>query len=225
MNTTDAKSIKRPKTTGRAPSGEHGDNAKRFLEMCNTLLRILPNYRRTVPPKQSESNYPEPKLGEDYLITHLKAWVQKHVLIEKHTTRTSLKHEVMIYGGDGRRSLPSTICAAIHMLDNPKPVWGLSTDQKVPVTWIVCYLNNIRPDTTEENWQSFDCSHRCISYDLKGSEGQEQRLECIDKACLCWESKSYNQSRGNWFCCKICTHTDCAKIVCLCQQIHDPPCI
>ena len=51
-----------------------------------------------------------------------------------------------------------------------------------------------------------------------------RRFLCIAKLCLCWESKSVNQSRGQSFCTKVCAHIGCDQIVCVCQSIHEPNC-
>jgi hypothetical protein len=165
------------------PSGKHANNAERFLEMCHTLDRILDTYTRVVPQNQSARNYPEIKEGEPYLVTHLKAWLDQYLEKGPHPlTRTGRDHQVAKYGNDGRRTIPSTIRDAIALLANPGATWGLSTDQKVPITWIVCYLNNIRPDTTMVDWVAFDCSHCCICHNLNtnGVDEERESLVCID---------------------------------------------
>jgi hypothetical protein len=215
-------------STGTSPSGNHANNAERFLDMCRTLDRILDTYTRTVPRKQSANNYPEIKRDELYLITHLESWLRQHREAEHvFVTRTGKDHEVAKYCNDGRRTIPSTIRNAIALLRDPPAAWGLGTDQKVPLTWVVCYLHDILPDTAMKDWGAFDCSHRCICHDLDANgvdRERRERLVCVDPRCLCWESKSYNQSRGNRFCCKACTHVDCDRTVCVCQNIHDPSC-
>lgn len=162
-------------------------------------------------------------------MTHLKHFLHQYVSdsAEKYTTRTGIVHQVADYGGlngDGRRTIPSTIRCALVNLADPKATWGTSEDQKAPLTWIVCYIHNILPDTTREDWQSYDCSHRCICHNLIRKD-ENKRYVCVEPGCLVWESKSYNQSRGNWYCCKKCAHNDCQKSVCECNKIHEPACL
>lgn len=109
-------------------------------------------------------------------------------------------------GKDGRRDLPKAI---VNKLREANADWSQS---KFEVKWIVCYINNILPDQTKQNWQLFECSHTCIE-DF-----------CVSPSCLCWESKSVNQSRGQSFCTKVCAHIGCDQIVCVCQSIHEPNC-
>lgn len=152
-------------------------------------------------------------------MTHLKHFVNQYVPdSEEFKTRTNSVHRVAHYGSDGRRTIPSTIREALVCLDYPKATWGTSKDQKAPLTWVVCYINNILPDTTKEDWRSYDCSHRCICHNL------HKRYVCVDIGCLVWEPKNYNQSRGNWYCCKKCAHDDCQMTVCECNKIHEPAC-
>lgn len=213
---TNQKMYSKKQKTGKSYCGEHANNAERFITMCNTLDRISTMYKRIVPKNQSQKQYPDTNTREPYLVTHLTYWVSQYIEQDEYKTRTGEIHQVMKCSGDGRRTIPSTICEAIKKLDNP--LWGCSKDQKVRITWIVCYLHNIQPNTTTNQWQAFDCSHRCICYNLDG-------YTCIDPKCLIWESKSYNQSRGNHYCCNPCTHfEECGKTICSCNEIHIPSC-
>ncbi len=208
---------KKAKTrTGVAFFGSHAGNAARFLGMCEAFDKIKSTYVRVVPYKQPQSNYPQRKEGEEYLFTHLKHWVGTFSDVESAQTRCGNSHQLIKRrdGDDFRRTIPATIVSAIQQLDDEE-LWGMKHDDarnvKVPVTWIVCYLNNIKPEG--EGFENFDCSHRCIT------------SECITAACLCWESKSANQARGNNFCSRKCAHDGCDKTICLCQSIHEPHCL
>ncbi len=194
---------------------KHSENAGRFKNMCKTFDRIRHSYNRTVPRNQDEKNYPIEKVGEDYLITHLKFWISSYETWSLFT-RTGHLHDGISANDDGRRAIPSTIKQAIGKLD-PEASWN---PPKVCITWIVCYIHNITPDETKTGWKSFDCSHCCINHNFK-----DLVIICITPACLCWESKSDNQSRGYNLCFKICNHADCKKYVCHCQRLHNPPCV
>lgn len=214
---------KKVKTTGLSKSGDHKDNAGRFMEMCATLDRIKGTYTRIVPKKQSALRYPHVVTGEPYLITHLKFWVAEAKVNQTFLTRTGTTHSVAKCGNDGRKGLPSTINDAIgNLVDSTtgygNATWG-SDKQRASIPWIVCYLNNIHPDTNQDKWKSFDCSHRCIGY------GLPEDHYCINPGCLVWESKSYNQERGNRFCCNLCAHGDCGKTICSCNKLHEPSCL
>jgi len=185
----------------------HADVAMRFMDMCDTLDAIKATYVRVVPRNQSGAKYPRSKVGEPYLVTHLRHWVEGYVA-GRRLTRTEREHRVMRkVGRDGRRQLPNTVSRA---------GWD-KEGVKFEVKWIVCYLEGILPYTDQPNWQQMECSHRCINSGL-------DHEECIDHRCLCRESKSANQSRGNTFCCKPCAHS-CGEVVCECQHFHDPSCI
>lgn len=181
--------------------------------MVTSLDAIKATYARTVPFKAKTSNYPPEKEGESYLITHLSYWIDCKIEKEEVLkTRNERVHSVMkSNGNDLRRSLPTTINSAMNMVDKK---W--TSKKRVTVTWIVCYLNKIYPDTLKNSWESFECSHICIEY------GLQDKFNCIDARCLTWESKSVNQSRGNDFCMKKCNH--CQIWCCHCQHFHDPCC-
>jgi hypothetical protein len=96
----------------------------------------------------------------------------------------------------------------------PVDIKSPKAEKKVPHTWFVCYLFDILPDVNEEGWERFQCSHRCIN------------SACVTPDHLCWESASENQSRGNSFCRKPCTHKDCKAFnSCSCQCNHKPHCL
>lgn len=114
--------------------------------------------------------------------------------------------------GDSRKSVPKGIREFAK-------TQGLDIPEKMQLTWVVCYLNDIFPDKTQEEWRFHECSHLCISY------GLPPETECISSGCLCWESKPTNQARGHCsdLCMKKCTH--CPNYLCICQKLHTPWCI
>jgi hypothetical protein len=189
------------------------NHAERFMEIVAILDKCKESYRRTVPHKACEEDYPPEKDGESYLITHLKNWLSSKIEEQKvFTTRTGEIHVAMKSNGkDLRRNLPTTINAEMQ-----KHCMEWDRKKRVTVTWIVCYLNKVFPNQTCENWKFFECSHLCVEYGLK------PEFNCIDGGCLAWESKSTNQSRGNDYCMKICNH--CSSRCCHCQGFHFPGC-
>lgn len=196
------------------------DHAGRFVQLCGLFDLLEDSYQRVVPPKQSEDNYPPSEPNTPYIITHLTHWVESYEATEGNL-RTGGTHTLMLYNSnENRRCLPSTIRNAIAEI-SPGSCFG-KKNSRVPVTWIVMYLHAIFPDETLLNWRLFECSHRCIEYNERRT--RNRRYVCIDPECLVWESKSVNQSRGNWTCTRECTH-NCGKILCVCQKLHDPPCI
>jgi len=219
----------------------HEMNASRFMAMCETLDRLRQSYNRKVPYKQSEKDYPKQVVEEQYIITHLKFWVNNLVVTkQKFTTQTGQTHDVMectasdrkkfLNGkspGSPRKQLPRTIYEAIKSLEEPI-IWGNNpTPTKVTVTWIVAYLSKIHPDQSKPNWKYFDCSHRCIEHGLR-SKDQSVTIHyaCIDSNCLTWETKSDNQARANNHCRNICKHDGiCTDWQCKCQQNHNPYCL
>jgi hypothetical protein len=189
------------------------NKGERFMKMVASLDEIKITYARTVPLRAREVDYPPEKEGEFYLITHLKHWID--VKIEKDQnflTRNGKQHAVMKSNGkDLRRSLPTTINSAMSVVDS-----GWDLKKRVTVTWIVCYLNKIHPDQEKKNWEYFECSHTCIEF------GLDNKFNCISSGCLIWESQSVNQSRGNEYCMRKCSH--CQNWCCHCQMFHDPKC-
>lgn len=193
------------------------DIAGRYVKMCTTFDLLKKSYTITIPFKQSKENYPTPKENEDHLITHLKFMVDKKIVNQEFKTRTGEIHRVndkLSGAKDNRHQLPSTILNAIKELNN-SDLWY---QEKVELKWISCYLEGVHPDKTQNGWEKFECSHRCIEYEM-------EKYFCVDAKCLTWESKSKNQSRGYSTCTKRCSHIDCDKIVCVCQNMHYPPCI
>lgn len=120
----------------------------------------------------------------------------------------------------GRSSGQSTLCLILLTVQTP---WGKRTvakDLKVRVCWVIAYLENVKPNTSDPNWRRFQCSHRCLNdycttLVLNGSAN----------AHVCWESPSNNQNRGHnrSLCFKPCSH--CQRPLCHCQEIHTPACL
>jgi len=178
-----------------------------FAEALDT---IRPKYVRTVPPHQPTTNYPPTAFNRSYLDVHLGFIITRHSAIQGGCTISNLQD-----GQDDnpRVALPSTITQMMRS-NNCQWITSVAQKPKVPATWIVCYLNNKRPNTSQQNWSRHEVSHRC----LVG--------KCITASHLCWESKAQNQSRGNHFCRKLCVHDDCEALnVCACQKFHEPCCI
>lgn len=171
--------------------------ALRFVSFCTILDSLLvthPHYKTT-----------------------LKRWVASCKGSTIDFTRTGQVHYVCqrYHSNDSRRALPRAINNLIRANFNPD--WSLT--KKITIAWVVCYLNDIYPDMTQSDWKYYECSHRCVEYNL------EARYICIDPDCLVWESKAINQSRGQQFCVRNCVHQGCEVSVCECQGIHDPPCL
>lgn len=215
----------RKSSSGVALVGRHEETAGRFAAMCRTLNRILNTYTRGVPHKQREADYPPTGDGEyPYLHIHLTSWVERYVVDEQAPTRTG-HHRVMTLDSNGnRRTLPSTIVAAIRGLDHFEWPGGTGKDVRVPVYWIVCYLHSILPPENQPGWECYECSHCCIEYYEQRAEGGKKRA-CVDARCLVWESKTSNQGRGHAaeYCCKPCKH--CEEPLCRCANLHTPPCM
>jgi len=212
----------------------NNNNAQRFMNMVKLFDGIRGTYKRQVPHKQSPINYPLAQRNEDYLITQLRVWLNRHIAKSKkevcQTRSDTIYHTVLILQPNSlgkvntARQIPITINAAI--LKDKKAKWHLK--QKVPLTWIVCYLENILPNTTVNNWESFDCSHRCIGFYGIDDNEPPRYLQgtCVTKDCLVWESKRDNQERGNRFCTQKCVYDDvCENYLCICQKLHKPCCI
>jgi len=124
-------------------------------------------------------------------------------------TRSGVSHrEAPKAPNNGRIALPVSI---MRTLVNKPETWS-DKDFRKPFTWFVCWRDSIKPDQLKSEWQNFECSHRCTS-----------KSNCWSASCLTWECKSVNQSRGQDFCTKVCTH--CGSRLCVCQSLHDPPCL
>jgi len=200
-----------PNKRGVTSGGDHTLIAKRFMRFCDALDAVEATYQRQVPERQPQSDYPLPVDGESYLVTHLKYLVRTWTSGARSETRTGDTHAVMkLQGKDGRRTLPKLLSNALG---------ERYEHRKVEAKWIVCYLHNVRPDQTKADWEHFECSHRCIENGLRSAG-----VTCISHECLCWESKSCNQSRGNSFCTQLCCHEGCNLSLCACQRIHIPAC-
>jgi hypothetical protein len=95
-------------------------------------------------------------------------------------------------------------------------------DEKITYTWAVCYVSDIKIDTSKPGWEDFECSHRCCEYDENAK--RIVGLRCVDPGCLTWESKSDNQGRANAACRKPC-HCGCGEAVCAANHVHSPSCL
>ncbi|MCW5796789.1 MAG: hypothetical protein KIS97_20840 [Nitrospira sp.] len=156
--------------------------------------------------------------------------------MEKETKGKCLCSKLMDGSEDGnvRVALPNRLIEAIRQkwchsrnrpIDSEYKLWKeIFPDHrvyipvnraKIPAHWLAASINTILPDESQDNWQSFQCSHLC-------GTGQ-----CVLSEHLVWESASYNQSRGNSTCRLICRHPNCTSgnNMCQCNGIHLPPCI
>lgn len=160
---------------------------------------------------------PAAVLGEAYVITYLRDWVNGHGVAVRQT-RTLLNHLTMrVVGKDGRRQLPAPLC---KVLNRPK--------LKVEVKWIACYLQGVHPPPggVDNLGRPLECSHRCINQTPNGKLVELYGEECIEGGCLCWEAKGPNQERGNAFCARNCSHhAQCGSSICACNALHAPTCV
>jgi hypothetical protein len=196
-------------STGKSSSIKHENNAERFMLFVDGLNTIAGTYTRDVPMKQPQNDYPLEKQGKCYLSTHLSYVIQKSSeKKDKCWISTLIDGSV---DGNPRIAIPSTIVKALSAANVQ---WGKNVARpKVPVTWVICWLYDIYPGKLE-NWEKFEVSHRC------------RNNTCVTPKHLCWETKSQNQSRGNDFCRRKCTHSTCqSRCVCECQAFHNPCCL
>lgn len=210
-------------------AAEHSETAARFMEMCKTFDALIPVYERMVPQNQNAKNYPEAVSDVPYIKTHLEHFVRQYQ--QSTAPKRSGGHCDTFNRGrhdDGKRELPRTIQRAINSLpdfaDSTAP-WGkkraIAKDLKVRVCWVISYLENVRPNTSDPHWRRFQCSHRCLNDNcstlvMNGGAAN---------AHVCWESPSENQNRGHNrnLCFKLCSH--CQLALCHCQNIHNPACL
>lgn len=149
---------------------------------------------------------PAEQQGRPYLRVHLEAWLlrlrtAKGTLIERKGAHS---HYLLPKRSkeDGRRDLPKEMQRAL----------GLSF-KKIKVAWVACWLEGIVPDQTQEGWERFEHSHRCLN------------ASCFWPAAHgCWESSSHNQSRGYRVCQRLC-HCGCGKTMCEANACHEPSCL
>jgi len=212
---------KKPKPLGINQNSTtlHAENAKRFVEICAIFDKLKVNFRyehqsrsRLKPDVARKGNYTDLK----WLLSDL---VHRHKIKRPnkgmYRTRTGERHRLAqsCPHQHGRKNIPKPIRQFAQLQNSPLP-------EKLQLTWIVCYLHRIRPNQNEKGWECFDCSHRCVSYNLPDD------IQCISRKCLCWESKHNNQSRG--FMVENCTKECCCKekdYICRCRGIHVPCCI
>jgi len=225
---------------------EHNQIAKRFMNMCEALHKISATYKVIRDKRAAKVDYPTEDFLDQYKDqnkTELGLHIYHTVFVKRWEivgqkkvmwTRTGASHLVAPKPNkdDNRLDLPRPIKNALLHLQTLEPnSWY---NPKPEMTWLVCWLNNIYPDMSQPGWEAFECSHRCVERDQTGmklkriASSTKYGWACIDPDCLCWESRSDNQSRGNTFCYKPCTHEGCTKpngYVCSCSSLHDPPCI
>lgn len=139
-----------------------------------------------------------------------------------------------------RHGWPMEFLAIRPNAPTPRPKSG----NAVCITWFVCSLKAILPDTSKVDWVLFDCSHLCINggrpmarqaaVEATETEAGQPAIPphcCMNPAHLVWETKGENQSRGSAkknplgpLCRRIC-HCGCLRIVCAADRLHSPCCL
>jgi len=182
-------------------STDHIKNAARFMDFVHVMKTtcgidmkqtlIIPNAR-------------------DVWLKYLKQHNVKHIY---EIGLSSLSGCVLWPQSLLRVNVPMCLQHAINKQFGHDPsIWKA---KKIPITWVMCFLNGNTPDRAKNCWETFECSHRCTTDN------------CIRASHLTWESKSDNQSRGHSkrICLQSCKHQDCGKCLCECAEIHKPCCI
>lgn len=214
-NDDNAPTAKRPRVEAEsAIDGDKMKHAKRAAELF-AVLDGLQHVRRSdllaaVKIGDRTASIPQEVAGESFVKTYLRVWLEGQMDDSLRETSTGLKHRVLRKHNkeDGRRPLGKAFSRVLEQAG-----WK-NTSDKVTASWIACWLANVRPLQTDQNWEFYECSHRCT----------ETTHFCVEADCLCWESKADNQSRGNGICNRACRHEDCKKTVCVCQKWHSPSC-
>lgn len=197
-NNNKAKAAEAPKNALKVPMQRHG---ARFKEFCQAADKN-PNIKK-----------------------QMKLWLAKKYDGELRTTATGAKHRVVKSDPDLRVCVPKS-----ENFEKGKDGNGLHsmlqaqgwTQEKITLTWVVCYVNDIVIEEDTESSNDYECSHRCCEYDTQGKR-MSDGYRCIDSSCLTWESKSVNQERANVSCRKMC-HCGCGRTVCEANKVHNPPC-
>jgi len=222
---------KRSDGKGGRSSSDHVKHANRFLDFCATVeatngLRVTAKQGN----KEWETRVNVRKEFKELLLKRNKRFSDASLprttcmswqLLKAKKPASAEAGKKKKADDDGLRlTLPAPIIAGMQLLSEEKRLWPNSSDSslkqgqlKIPITWISCFLADVRPDQTRDGWKFFECSHRCVN------------SRCFAAAHLVWESKRVNQSRGHTVdCCrKKCNH--CERILCLCQNIHTPACL
>jgi len=181
-------------------------NGGRFIDLCNTL-----DIMKIADP---ELRF---KLGQFIL--------NRHFNYKDCRSLNVLKCRLWDGKKDGRVQLPNFIIQWI--INNNNHSWRITFDKnnrpsggsKVTLTWLICYVEEIIPDSNVVNWDYFECSHLCLCAGIGKSV-----WVCTIPEHLCWESSSSNQSRGYGNCLRLC-HCGCGKTLCELYNMHNPPCL
>jgi hypothetical protein len=192
------------------------DFARRFSLLCEDFDSIINTFNYPTDfTGLKRQDWPRPSRRTPYLIVYLRFLISDAIDVNcRDGTAHSVRHNTV---NEGRITLSRRLCRAILNAHGYTPKFVVrSKDMRVEGHWLTCYIENILPDQTLQDWEYFECSHRCISYNLGDDDF------CVDKDCIVWESKSVNQSRGYGLCWRDCGH--CNNILCYCQELHDPPC-
>lgn len=229
----DSPSLKKRKLDGTAgkTKEQHNAIAKGFMCMVQVLDEFSKTYTRHLAlasynSKGGTKQLPVPAeiKTEPYLHTVLRAWITMYSNVSTPTKRNlnpGYVHNLSKHTGDGRQDLPKWLKRDLYVFGQKNKAafdWRPrffgsdgSKDCRVTLWWIVAYLHQMHPDQTLLGWETFECSHRCIE-------------QCLTAACLCWESKSINQSRNNPACMKTC-HCGCNVSLCAANAVHNKHCL
>ena len=126
---------------------------------------------------------------------------------------------------DGRVQLPHYVINWI--LNHNNHEWRITLDKngrpskgsKVTLTWLICYVWGVYPNQNDQDWETYECSHRCLC-----ARHGKSNLVCTWADHLCWESSSNNQSRGYSQCLTFC-HCGCDETLCRLYNVHYPYCL
>lgn len=229
-NTPSFKKRKSGGTAGKTKE-QHNTIAKNF--MC--MVQVLDEFGKVYTRDSALASYnskggtkqlpvPDETKTEPYLHTVLQAWINMYSNTPTPTKRNlnpGYVHSLSKCPDDGRQDLPKWLKRDLHAFGQKNKAaleWRPSffesdgsKDCRVTLWWIVAYLHQVTPDQNLLGWETVECSHRCIE-------------KCLTATCLCWETKSTNQSRNNPACLKLC-HCGCNASVCAANSVHVKHCL
>lgn len=173
---------------------------------------------------------PDDGSGTSYLRQQLSAVLEK-VPSEKVSPLFGGKSCIIVKVRE--RKIPETILKYIYGFKTDLDKSFITTDDgdmkpvvNVTLHWVASYLGKVFPARVD-GWEKFSCSHKCLSglgpTPKEVNEKNERAQYCLEPTHMVWESHSDNTSRGYRVCRRVCSH--CAEMLCVCQSIHNPPCI
>lgn len=195
--------MKKPTNRGRR------DHGSRFMKMCKAFDCVEKNSFFKVKKYLSEflAHVSRDSIGESMSFPKCNK--------EAKVLRFGKGYRTTYY-----RSLGKDLLGILYVFGKKnefqqKMGWVKEMPRLIPLTWIVCYLNGIFPDTSRNGWENFQCSHLCTN----GA--------CLMSDHLTWESSQENISRGHSVkvCRTPCKHKCKHMNTCECKRIHKPACI